>query len=145
MTGKPLDRRPQRVLDLPPKECAICHQPFGPRPGEYRSEYLKRRCCSRTCRAINGHLGRAKTPGRPRYIEDDLAWRWLGACRGVDPELFDITPGPQGPDTRIAKAICAMCPVRVECLTWAVRNDEWGVWGGTTRSEREQMTGGAAG
>lgn len=35
-----------------------------------------------------------------------------------------------------AKALCVRCPVRVECLTEAVQNDEYGVWGGATETER---------
>jgi WhiB family transcriptional regulator, redox-sensing transcriptional regulator len=35
------------------------------------------------------------------------------------------------PDIIAAKAICARCPVRVECLRGALaRREPWGVWGG---------------
>ena len=50
------------------------------------------------------------------------------ACRGADPELF--FPGP-GQSADQAKAICASCPVRAECLALAHANGErFGVWGG---------------
>ena len=49
-------------------------------------------------------------------------------CRGAEPELF--FPGP-GESADQAKAICASCPVRAECLALARANEErFGVWGG---------------
>lgn len=49
-----------------------------------------------------------------------------GACIGRDPELWF----KQGPGTA-AKKICAGCPVREECLEYAVRGRiEDGIWGG---------------
>ena len=39
--------------------------------------------------------------------------------------------------TRLAKEMCARCPIQRECLDYAVTaNEEFGVWGGTTRHER---------
>lgn len=38
-----------------------------------------------------------------------------------------------------AKAICMRCPVQVECLDYAFQGDMWGIWGGTTRVERDKM------
>jgi len=38
---------------------------------------------------------------------------------------------------REAKAICAICRVRRECLTFALRTGQLhGIWGGTTEDER---------
>jgi WhiB family redox-sensing transcriptional regulator len=49
-------------------------------------------------------------------------------CRVNDPELF-FAETPQ--DVEIAKALCADCPVRAECLAGAQdRGEPWGVWGG---------------
>jgi hypothetical protein len=36
-------------------------------------------------------------------------------------------------------ALCQACVIRVECQAWALEHDEWGVWGGTTRQQREAM------
>ncbi len=68
-------------------------------------------------------------------------WRNRGACRDKNPDWWfpERTQGPKGGDK--AKAICEACPVKVECLAWAVENDEaYGIWGGTTPAERRRMT-----
>lgn len=39
-----------------------------------------------------------------------------------------------------AKSICAMCPVRQECLEWALEADvRSGIWGGMTANERRRL------
>ncbi len=67
------------------------------------------------------------------------AWQATGACRGVDPAVFFPE---EGDDTSAAgaKAICATCPVRTECLEAAlVRREKFGVWGGASEAERRRM------
>ncbi len=56
-------------------------------------------------------------------------------CSEVDPDLWF----PDVSDTsRIAKSLCAGCPVTAECLESALARDErFGVWGGMTVSERD--------
>ena len=45
---------------------------------------------------------------------------------------------PLLPAERKAKALCARCPVRRECLSYALkRNEDHGIWGGTLPSERK--------
>lgn len=60
-------------------------------------------------------------------------WHRHAACRGVDPELFFPN---RGENTQEAKAICATCPVKAECHE-AGRFEHYGIWGGTTRKERQ--------
>lgn len=66
-------------------------------------------------------------------------WRHRAACRDVDPELFHPA-GVAGPvvDAQVAqaKAVCARCLVRAECLAWALRALPFGVAGGMTEQER---------
>ena len=67
----------------------------------------------------------------------DLTWRYRGACRGLDPDIFypasDEEAGP-------AKAVCGSCPVRQQCLEFALANREReGVWGGATEKERRRI------
>jgi WhiB family redox-sensing transcriptional regulator len=68
-----------------------------------------------------------------------MAWRMAGACATADPNLF--FPAGRGHLTarqvRTAIQICAGCPVRRECLEYAVTTREaHGIWGGTTPDER---------
>src|SRR5688572_17512632 len=46
----------------------------------------------------------------------------------------------RGESTVAAKAICRLCPVRAECLDFAVSNGEkFGIWGGTSERERRHL------
>jgi WhiB family redox-sensing transcriptional regulator len=66
-------------------------------------------------------------------------WRPRAACRFTDPELFfPISDSGKGLEQAAeAKAVCAVCVVRRECLAFAIRTRErHGVWGGTTEQER---------
>ena len=69
-------------------------------------------------------------------------WRDHAACRNTDPELF-FPIGTTGPALRQigeAKRICRACPVRAQCLAWALDNGITdGVWGGTTEDERRAI------
>jgi WhiB family redox-sensing transcriptional regulator len=55
----------------------------------------------------------------------------------MDPELWFPEQGGSG---ATAKLICAKCPVRRECLDYALAEPEplMGVWGGLTAHERRQ-------
>src|SRR5690625_1151182 len=35
--------------------------------------------------------------------------------------------------------ICNSCPIKAECLEWALEHDEQGIWGGTTLYERNKI------
>lgn len=70
-------------------------------------------------------------------IVQELAER--GACANSDPDLFFPEGGDYVASIRQAKAICSTCPVASLCLDFAVANDEWGVWGGTTMKERKLL------
>jgi WhiB family redox-sensing transcriptional regulator len=66
-------------------------------------------------------------------------WRGAGACLSADPELF-FPIGSSGPTARQVSSalhVCASCPVRQQCLDFAMRmNEPEGIWGGTTPEER---------
>jgi WhiB family redox-sensing transcriptional regulator len=64
-------------------------------------------------------------------------WREAAACRGEDPERwFPHASAHAG--IADAKAVCAGCVVRTECLQWAiVQRMKHGVWGGLTETERD--------
>ena len=69
-------------------------------------------------------------------------WRTRAACRSVDPELFFPT-AETGPvhDAQVAgaKAVCAGCPVRAECLDEALVRIPEGIAGGTDPRGRRRL------
>lgn len=69
-------------------------------------------------------------------------WRRLAACRSADPDLFfPVSGGGWAGQVEKAKALCGACPVRRQCLQYALGEDEeYGVWGGLTGDERSRVT-----
>jgi WhiB family transcriptional regulator, redox-sensing transcriptional regulator len=71
-----------------------------------------------------------------------VSWRELAACRTADPELF-FPIGRTGPaigEIERAKAVCASCPVRERCLTFALdTRQDYGIWGGYDDEERRLL------
>ena len=70
-----------------------------------------------------------------------MSWLDGAACRGMNAQLFFGPEGEKGQDREIraakAKAICAQCPVREQCLDYAFRNSiKHGIWGGLNNEER---------
>jgi WhiB family redox-sensing transcriptional regulator len=65
------------------------------------------------------------------------SWREQAACRGLDTSIFFP---PSDLEAGAAKAICAQCPVREQCLEWAIASrQEEGIWGGMTDGERRRL------
>ncbi|MCW2941190.1 MAG: regulatory protein [Actinomycetia bacterium] len=76
--------------------------------------------------------------GRP------IDWVERAACKDEDPELFFPLGTLDVPHWQVsrAKRICAVCPVRGECLDYALETgQEYGVWGETTEQERRALRG----
>jgi WhiB family redox-sensing transcriptional regulator len=64
-------------------------------------------------------------------------WRELAACRGTDLEVF--FPG-RGESAGPARQVCAGCPVRTQCLDYAITSQiAYGIWGGLTERERRAL------
>ena len=65
-------------------------------------------------------------------------WWNQAACRRQPIEVFFP---PDARSSRAAKAICATCAVRMECLDYAIAADPplKGIFGGTTEQERRSM------
>lgn len=82
-----------------------------------------------------------KRPVRPLYwLERFTPEPWVrdAACTNSDPELW--FPDAEHRTDPLAKAICAGCPVKNECLEAAMRNNEVaGIWGGLGVKERERL------
>ena len=67
----------------------------------------------------------------------DDEWRLDALCAETDPEAFFPD---KGGSTRDAKRVCAGCPVRAECLEYALAGDErFGIWGGLSERERRRV------
>ncbi|MFI8696617.1 WhiB family transcriptional regulator [Dietzia maris] len=86
----------------------------------------------------------------PRYrnlepTSDFWSWRDNAACIGHE-DLFysaeDESKGERRRKEEKAKTVCAACPVFETCRQFAMDSKElYGVWGGTTESERHAMAG----
>lgn len=66
----------------------------------------------------------------------ETSWRDRAGCAGADPDLFFPVGPADEAAVRAAKAICAWCPVRTDCLDYASAHSQKGIWGGTTEDER---------
>lgn len=70
-----------------------------------------------------------------------MGWQQLAACRDTDPELFfpevdDYTAPETAAQLFAAAKVCVSCPVRRECLIYAVDSGQsFGIWAGRTPSE----------
>lgn len=74
-------------------------------------------------------------------IRITLIWQDRAACRGEDLDLFFGLDGERGPVREAreagAKAICARCPVKLQCGNYAIGNAErYGIWAGLNEEER---------
>ena len=70
------------------------------------------------------------TTKRPLFLSSEL-------CSQTDPEAFYPD---KGEPTEPAKAVCRACPVRFECLEWALDgNERFGVWGGLSPTQRRRI------
>lgn len=71
-------------------------------------------------------------------------WADRALCAQADPDAWFPDRGRRESIT-LAKRICGHCPVRAECLDYALSGaDTWrgiasGIWGGTTPRERAQL------
>jgi WhiB family redox-sensing transcriptional regulator len=78
-------------------------------------------------------------------VRGTVAWQERGRCRDLDSDLFyppleHETPRQRHARETAAKAVCRGCPVRGECLAWALASDErLGVWGGKSERERQML------
>jgi WhiB family redox-sensing transcriptional regulator len=71
-----------------------------------------------------------------------MEWVHRALCKDEDPELFFPvgSTGPAVSQMAAAKAVCARCPVRGECLKWAIDTaQDAGVWGGLSEDERRAL------
>ncbi|WP_308039731.1 WhiB family transcriptional regulator [Streptomyces sp. PSKA30] len=64
-----------------------------------------------------------------------MDWAGRGLCRTQPDRMF-----VEGTAQNEAKAVCPDCPVRFECLAYALdHREEYGVWGAMTERERRAL------
>lgn len=66
-------------------------------------------------------------------MEPKNVWEKKALCRGLFTEQFF----PEGPD--VYKKTCTDCPVIRQCKSYAIAHEEIGIWGGTSRNERNRL------
>jgi WhiB family redox-sensing transcriptional regulator len=75
--------------------------------------------------------------GGEEEVATELEWQERALCAQTDPEAFFPE---KGGSTREAKRVCLSCEVRVQCLDYALENDErFGIWGGLSERERRRV------
>ena len=85
------------------------------------------------CRPINYTAIFEAMPKLPEWIAD-------APCSQADPELFFPDAHESRANVALAKRVCAACPVRQECLEWALdRGEKFGIYGGLTSTQRRKV------
>lgn len=65
-----------------------------------------------------------------------LAWADRAACAGIDLDYMFT----EGTAAHQAAKVCTGCPVKTECLEYALVNRmDYGVWGGLTARQRRKL------
>ncbi len=70
-------------------------------------------------------------------VDGDTSWMKAGRCAEMSPSTFFPSDGV---GVESARKICAECPVREQCLEYALANRiDHGVWGGTSERQRRRI------
>lgn len=84
--------------------------------------------------------GRAQPRGaiQIRSLPRQTTWVDRAACAGKDPATWFIVE--KTANYAAARQVCRRCPVRSECLEWALAaNETEGFWGGLSPVERYEL------
>lgn len=72
-----------------------------------------------------------------RYRGGEQAWKDQGSCAGSLRASEALFSSDRQTQVQAAREWCVPCPVRRECLDYAMANrEEFGVWGGVVESRR---------
>lgn len=70
------------------------------------------------------------------FGDRNIEWQKNALCIYTDPDIFFPEKGI--PILKEVKNLCARCPVKDQCLDYALSSDErHGIWGGTSERERK--------
>lgn len=129
-----------------PDKCVDCNVPLAPRgtrtiPPGHKVHASRGRCNSCYLRARRDGQAAPQLPTPPGpWVAEALC-----AQVGGDGWFPDrAAPGSESLSNPVsvddAKAVCARCPVRQQCLAYALDNDEtYGIWGGLSPRERRTL------
>ena len=80
----------------------------------------------------------AQASHKPQRIDEHGEWFDDALCQQVDANFFPVKGDRFS--AQAAKAVCQLCTVQTECLTYALDHDErFGVWGGMSERERRGL------
>jgi len=69
-----------------------------------------------------------------------MDWQGSALCAEVDPDMWFPDAGGASKEYLAAKALCQRCPIRAQCLAFALEHHEdHGIWGGLAPSERRAL------
>lgn len=71
-------------------------------------------------------------------MQEATNWRKSANCAGSDPEAFFTDYGGSSYHEAV-RHVCANCTVSSECLSFALKHDVHGFWGGTTERDRRVL------
>lgn len=77
-----------------------------------------------------------------RLKVNEAKWMKRGACRGNPPDIWHPDDEDRNAQIayRTARTICDACPVKEDCLEYALANNiDHGMWGGHTPRERRRI------
>lgn len=74
--------------------------------------------------------------GTYRLVLTRPGWQTYAACRGVGADVFFPE---RGGTLAAARELCSRCPVRPQCLAFALEVDADGYWAGTSERDRRRL------
>lgn len=74
------------------------------------------------------------------YLAREEAWEKQAACIGLDTNLWFPEGRSNQPLDPMARKVCLGCPVKAECLDWALRTEQpWGAFGGMSEAHVQRL------
>lgn len=76
----------------------------------------------------------------PSLTHTDMKWQDKASCRGIDTNVFFQDHAGVSSNYASQRIMCAQCPVRLECLDFALDNHiKYGLWGGIAPRNRRDV------
>jgi WhiB family redox-sensing transcriptional regulator len=115
--------------------CDLCKQASA----KWQADYRARRLSANGVRLPRWPPDPIPQPVKPapERLFERADWMVWAECKHLDSAIFFPERHEDG---RLAKQICADCPVRVLCLNYALDNrEQFGIWGGKSVQERRRI------